>query len=370
MSQKGGFAISDNDKRLIRENAFYLREALFTCMTDVQVECSVAFARYLNRFGINSENYWLFLRLVMTNNPWVIDELLHEREARLLFSTIRPEAELIEAAFQILYSRHPEELYPPALEALLGIIENSYFDPDDGYRIRKLSIMDINALGKFLLKAETQDNAQNRLILDILDRITHLGEYYGEQDKSVLSKHAFNVRFAYFDTTRELVDAIPHPLLVRVPDHGKVRPEEDYVDLVAKRRARKRDASGRFVRETPQAETPAATENPNPGPPAAADRMLDASPPVEPASPPLSTDRMTERTASTAKPAPLPPKGQGAAPRAAPSSDRPISSGKATKPAEPVKARQTQKPSPAKPAPQSKSTSSARTGKAQKKPKR
>ncbi len=266
MSLKSGSAISDSDKRLIRDNAFYVREALFTCMTEAQVECSVAFARYLNRFGLNNENYWLFLRLIMTNNPWVIDELLHERQARLLFSTIRPEAELIELAFQTLYSRHPEELYPLALEALLGIIESAYFDPDDGYRIRRLTIMDINALGKFLLKNESQDNAQNRLILEILDRITHLGEYYGEQDKSVLSKHAFNVRFAYFDTTRELVDAIPHPLLVRVPDHGKVRPEEDYADLVANRRLRKRDSAGRFVRETtgpvsvtvPQPEVPVA----------------------------------------------------------------------------------------------------------------
>lgn len=258
MPQKGGFAISDSDKRLIRDSAYFIREALFTCMTEAQVECSVAFARYLSRFGINSENYWLFLRLVMTNNPWVIDELLADRQARLLFSTIRPDAELIEAAFQTLYSRHPEEIYPLALEALLGVIESSYFDPDDGYRIRKLSMADINALGKFLIKSESQDNAQNRLILDILDRITHLGEYYGEQDKSVLSKHAFNVRFAYFDTTRELVDAIPHPLLVRVPDHGKVSPEEDFVDLVASRRLRKRDAAGRFVRETPVQAAPAA----------------------------------------------------------------------------------------------------------------
>ena len=249
MRQKSGFAVSDNDKRLIRENTHFIREALFSCMTEVQVECSVAFARYLNRCGINEENYWLFLRLVMTNNPWVIDELLHEREPRLLFSTIRPDADLIEAAFQTVYSRHPEEIYPAALEALLGVIESAYFDPDDGYRIRRLSITDINALGKFLLKGEPQEQPQNRLILEILDRMTHLGEYYGEQDKSVLSKHAFNVRFAYFDTTRELVDAIPQPLLVHVPDHGKVRPEEDFVDLVAKRRARKRDASGRFTRE-------------------------------------------------------------------------------------------------------------------------
>jgi hypothetical protein len=294
MTQKG-FAISDSDKRLIRDNTFYVREALFACTTEAQVECSVAFARYLNRSGINGENFLLFLRLVMTNNPWVIDELLHEREARLLFSTIRPDQELIDVAFQTLYSRHPEELYPRALEALLGIIESAYFDPDDGYRIRKLSITDINALGKFLL----QDNVQNRLILDILDRITHLGEYYGEQDKSVLSKHAFNVRFAYFDTTRELVDAIPHPLLVHVPDHGKVRPEEDYMNLVAARRARKRDSSGRFVRELPASAPLEGSAIPEAGAPggqagpggAAATPSPREAPPVAPRQTPPSEAR-------------------------------------------------------------------------------
>lgn len=317
MPQKSGSGISDSDKRLIRENSFYVREALFTCMTEAQVECSVAFARYLNRFGINSENYSLFLRLVMTNNPWVIDELLHDRQARLLFSTIRPDAELIETVFQTLYSRHPEELYPLALEALLGVIESAYFDPDDGYRIRRLSIMDINALGKFLLKGESQDNPQNRLILDILDRICHLGEYYGEQDKSVLSKQAFNVRFAYFDTTRELVDAIPHPLLVRVPDRGKVSPEEDYVDLVAARRARKRDASGRFVRESSE---DATTPLPAPPEPAAVQRQIPPGNAV-PAQAPLGPGQPPRVAGQAASPAPKeapPQRSPGAGSKAGP----------------------------------------------------
>ena len=315
MGQKNGFAVSESDRRLIRENSYFVREALFSCTTDTQVECSVAFARYLNRCGINNENYWLFLRLVMTNNPWVIEELLHEREARLLFSTIRPDAELIEAAFQTIYSRHPEEIYPKALEALLGIVEAAYFDPDDGYRIRKLSMMDINALGKFLLKGEPQDNPQNCLILEILDRMTHLGEYYGEQDKSVLSKHAFNVRFAYFDSTRELVDAIPQPLLVHVPDHGKVRPEEDYVDLVAKRRLRKRDASGRFVRE---AEVPPETAQGASEPSAIADLPLPGSSavPVVPDAKPIGTSAQAGISSKAKKPAS--PKEQTAAKRAKP----------------------------------------------------
>lgn len=247
MALKSGFAVSDSDWRLIRDHAPLLREALFSCMTETQVECAVGFARFLNRTGLCGENYWLYLRLLMTNNPWVVEELLHDREPRLLFSTIRPDAELIEAAFQVLFSRHPTELHTRALEAILGIIQNAYFDPDDGFRIRKLSVMDINALGKFLLKDEAQEHPQNRLILEILDRMTHLGEYYGEPDKNVLSKHAFGVRYAYFDRTRDLVDAIPYPLLVHLSRTG-VQPEEDFADLLSRRRRGKRDPSGKFTR--------------------------------------------------------------------------------------------------------------------------
>jgi len=269
MANKTGFLHIDNDKRLIRDHSHNLREALFACTTQPQVECSVAFARYLNYAGLNSDNYWLFLRLVMTNNPWVVDELLHERSPRLLFSTVRPDLALLDAAFEMLFSKHPDEMYTPALEAVLGIVQGAYFDPDDGYRIRRLSIMDINALGKFLIKTEPQDHPVNQLILEILDRIANLGEYYGEQDKSIISKQAFSVRYAYFDHTRRLVDAIPGPMLVRVPDRMGIHPEDDFLDLVAKRRLRKRDMHGRFVRDEfpPEAEESAVETEVLPGPP-------------------------------------------------------------------------------------------------------
>ncbi len=281
MSLKGGFALIDNDRKLIREHSHQMREALFACTTQAQVECSVAFARYLSYAGLSSDNYWLFMRLVMTNNPWVIDELLHDREPRLLFSTIRPDADLIEAAFQALFSRHPEEIYAPALEAMLGVIQNAYFDPDDGYRIRKFSIMDINTLGKFLLKGETQDHPVNRLVLEILDKLAQVGVYYGEPDKNVLSKHAFNVRYAYFDRTRNLVDAIPEPLLVRLPDRGGVHPEDDYAELMASRRQRRRDSYGRFVKESVGTAPVAPSQSPSPRP-EADPRITQSAAPVKP----------------------------------------------------------------------------------------
>ncbi|GAB1483623.1 hypothetical protein MASR2M78_24390 [Treponema sp.] len=248
MMQKQFFAISDSDRKLIKENAHVVREALFSCITETQVECSVAFARVLNHQGINTENYWLFLRLLITNNPWVVEELMHDREPRLMFTTIKPDADLIEVAFQVLGARHPDELNTLSLEAVLGIIQNTYFDPDDGYRIRPLSIRDINSLGKFLLKDQPQDHPRNRLILEILDRMTQLGQYYGEPDKNILSKHAFTVRYAYFDRTRDLNDAIPEPLLVKLQNRSDTSPERDFADVVTERRKRKRDAAGRFTK--------------------------------------------------------------------------------------------------------------------------
>jgi len=249
-----GILLLENDRKLVKLHAHMIREALFSCSTSQQVECAVAFARFLSLSGINNDNYWLFMRLIMTNNPWVVDELTHERVPRLLFSTIRPERELIDAAFETLYSRHPDEIYAKSLEAVLGIVQNMYFDPDDGYGIRPLSIMDINALGKHLIKEKPQDFPINRTILDILDQITHIGEYYGEQAKSVISKHAFSVRYAYFDHTRDLIDAIPEPLLVRMNDVTGMPPEEDYVHLAKKRRQIKRDIHGRFAANKRDAE--------------------------------------------------------------------------------------------------------------------
>ena len=74
-----GFLLAESDRRLIVENSHTIRESLFVCTTEPQVECAVAFARYLSFCGLNGDNYWLFLRLIMTNNSWVVDELLAER---------------------------------------------------------------------------------------------------------------------------------------------------------------------------------------------------------------------------------------------------------------------------------------------------
>ncbi|NNM67121.1 MAG: hypothetical protein HKM06_03800 [Spirochaetales bacterium] len=240
------------DRRIIIDGIYFIREALFACTDPVQLECAVSFARFLNWSGINRDTYPLFLRLIQSNNPWVIDALIDAREPRLLFSTIKPHTEMIESAFSNLFAFHPDELYEKALMALLGIVENAYFDADDGYKLHPIGIMDINAVGKFLIKAEPQEHPINRLVLQILDRLTHLGESYRDPEKNILAKHAFNVRYAYFDTTKQLNDAIPKPILTRKYGIEGVDPHSDYAEVLRQRQLERQKAR----RIVPGEETP------------------------------------------------------------------------------------------------------------------
>ncbi|MCG8478046.1 MAG: hypothetical protein MI724_03050, partial [Spirochaetales bacterium] len=72
-------------------------------------------------------------------------------------------------------------------------------------------------------------------VLEILDRITQLGEYDGGVQKSTISKHAFNIRDSFFDNTKTLVDTIPQVLLVRLDrEEHEVAPSREYADIAAK----------------------------------------------------------------------------------------------------------------------------------------
>ncbi len=198
---------------LVQDNLHLIASSLFVCHTEEQVDLSVSFAKFLGATGLSRTNFPLFLRLVATNNPWVVDSLVGDRDPRLLFSSIPPSPSLIRSAFGILSFLHPDVIYRKTLEAALGIVENAYYDADDGYAICKLKIADLNTLGKYLEKAKNQEEPGNALILEILDRLSRIGNYNQESAKNVLARHAFNVRFAYFDRRKRMEDTIPQVLL-------------------------------------------------------------------------------------------------------------------------------------------------------------
>lgn len=201
------------EESLVKTNLSLVSSGLFNCQNTEQVDLSVSFSLYLSAVGMSRTNFPLFLRLIATNNPWVIDALVGTRVAHLLFASIPPTQYSIRKAFSILSFFHPDIIYSKTLESALGIVETAYYDPDDGYEIYPLRVADLNTIGKYLDKKKDQYEINNALILKILDRMSGIGDYNKSPPKTILSRHAFDIRFAYFDTKKELEDVIPQVLL-------------------------------------------------------------------------------------------------------------------------------------------------------------
>jgi hypothetical protein len=229
MSMVKLFRKASDEELLIRKNMNTILRGIISARTELQVEASTAFARYLSHVGITQDNYLLFFKILQTNNEWVVDALIGQREARLLFSSIQPNRRLLRRAFSLLTLWHPKEIYGKVLMALVGIIENAFHKPDDGYKIYPLKLGDLNNLGKYLDQEKDQFNPENDLILQVLDRMAHIGEYEGSGIKNILSKHAFNIRIGYFDNTKKLTDVIPQVLLINLDRaYNEVKPSEPF----------------------------------------------------------------------------------------------------------------------------------------------
>lgn len=83
-----------------------------------------------------------------------------------------------------------------------------------------------------------------------MDKLAHIGEYYQEQDKFIFSNHAFRVRYAYFDSTRDLGDATPHTLLVRLADNYKLDPDIQEKQVAQKTQSKKQQTSGTIPKKS------------------------------------------------------------------------------------------------------------------------
>lgn len=220
---------SDDLETIVIKNRNLILDGILGTHTELQVEAAVSFARYMSAVSVTNSNFPLFLKILETNNRWIVDALINGYEARLLFSSIIPNSYLIERAFKLLANWHPGEIYKKVLLAVLGIIECAYYKSDDGYEIVKLEINHLNSVGKFINQAKDQDYEINRLILHILDKISQLGEYRRSLDKNIIAKHAFNIRIAYFDNTKRLLEVIPEVLLVKTNRKEEdVRPSKEF----------------------------------------------------------------------------------------------------------------------------------------------
>jgi hypothetical protein len=197
-------------------------QQVMAARTTESSEASVAFARFLRMSGLDSENYPLFLKMLEIENHWVLDALVGDRDPFLLLSTIPPNEYLTSKCFQLLTRWRAGGIYPKTLAIVLGVLQNTYSSPRDGYKIYHLSVADVDNLGKHLEKEKGQNDARNRCILDILDRIGSLEGLRWDESMEQVARQALKIRSNFFDNTKALEDCIPQVLLVR----GDYRTEE------------------------------------------------------------------------------------------------------------------------------------------------
>jgi hypothetical protein len=185
------------------------------CNSPEHVDAAAALAQVVCTTGMNNRNYLLFLTLLETNNPYVIDALVGRRNPFLLFSPIKPNWFLLKETFRILAKYKGDELSVKALLALLGIVQNAYKTSRDGYKIYSLRMSDIYNIGKHLDKERDQLDPRNRLVLEILYDIYFVGIDSESRATKQIGIKANDIRMAFYDHTKRMLDAIPDVLLVK-----------------------------------------------------------------------------------------------------------------------------------------------------------
>jgi hypothetical protein len=228
-------SIPDQYDDILIQNKQIILNGIIGAATPSEVESSVFFARYIRNIGINPTNYWIFLRILETNNKYIVDSLVGNNDPRLLFTILKPNRAIIKRAFQLLTVWHPGQIYYKVLLAILGIIESCYHNANDGYEIYDLDISELNNIGKFLDPEMDQDDLINATILDILDWISSLGRYDGDLRKINVAKQSHGIRMAYFDNTKKLTDIISKVLLVRIErEKSEVKPSPEFLAFMEK----------------------------------------------------------------------------------------------------------------------------------------
>jgi hypothetical protein len=216
---------SKRAQRKTQRELLRLFNSAIRCNSQAHVDASAAMARSLSLEGMTQENYLLFFLFLETNNKYVIESVLGERNPLLLFSSIRPNRTMLRMVFRQLAQFKRNEINPKFLLALLGVIENAYKTSRFGYRIYPLSISDVYGIGKYLHKDQGQKDALNHLILDILFNIYFVGINSAKESAKQVAVKANAIRMAFFDNTKHLTDAIPHVLLLNDYKHYSIEPK-------------------------------------------------------------------------------------------------------------------------------------------------
>jgi hypothetical protein len=144
-----------------------------------------------------------------------VDALIGNEDPFLFLSRIPPNTYLVKKCFDLLTRWQPGGIYPKTLSIVLGVLQNAYSSPRDGYKIHPLSVADVDNLGKHLEKEKGQNDPRNRCVLDILEKIGALEGLLWDETIETVARQAIRIRGSFFDNTKLLEDCIPQVLLIR-----------------------------------------------------------------------------------------------------------------------------------------------------------
>jgi len=196
----------------------FLKE-IISCKDKLGVSAAVRYAAFMaKKVTLNSDNYPVFFELIETGNQWVINTLLGDQVPESYFKPVQLNSFMIGECLRMLTFWQPGGVYPKGLQIIFGILKLAYDNPVEGYRMYKISIPEINNLGKHLDKEKDQRDSVNRVILSILDKIASLIEPGKEvKDKETLdvATQANNIRGKFLDLEKTLDEAIPELLLTK-----------------------------------------------------------------------------------------------------------------------------------------------------------
>ena len=189
---------------------------IFRCQDTEGVDGTLYYAKYLNKTGVNADNYPAFLEILAAKNHWVIDALLGDKEPETFFQPVQPNYYILKECFKAFSQAKSGGVYPKNLLVYMGILEVTYQSPLEGYRVYPVTATDVNNLGKHLDADQDQLYPVNKSILTILDKIASLidpGRPEENEEITTVATQANNIRGKFLDITKSLNEAIPDLLL-------------------------------------------------------------------------------------------------------------------------------------------------------------
>lgn len=195
---------------------FSFLQEIFKLKNRESVDATIAYAKYLNTVGANSDNYPIFLKIIGMKNHWVVDALIGDKDPETFFSHVQMNYFIIRECFSAFRNAPRGGLYPKSLHVFLSMLMVTYKNPLEGYRVYPPTIIDINNLGKHLNEETDQRDPLNMAILTILDKIASLidpGKPEEDPEITAVATQANNIRGKFLDFTKSLKEAIPDLLL-------------------------------------------------------------------------------------------------------------------------------------------------------------